>query len=190
MEPCMKKMILFAGILFAFTISSFAEDSELVKAAKKEKERRAKVEAKKTLTNQDIEEIRKKQPISGIETSEGEGAADETADAGDKTGEKKEAVDPTQTEEYWRARKQETDSRVKDAQARVDQIQSEINSLTQAFYAESDGVAQRPLIETERIERIKELEAAKKELEEARAASEGLEDEARRAGALPGWIRD
>ena len=77
-----------------------------------------------------------------------------------------------------------------DAQSRVEQLQSEINSLTTAFYAEADGVGQRPLIESERIERIKELEAAKQELENARAEQEGLQDEARRAGALPGWLRD
>jgi hypothetical protein len=184
----MKKMFLLVGVLVAFVTVSFAEDSDLVKAAKREKERREKVEAKKVLTNQDVEEIRKKQPISGIESSEAEG---ETEPAEETTGEaKKPEVDPTQTEEYWRARKQETDARLNDAQARVEQLQSEINSLTQAFYAEADGVAQRPLIESERIERLKELEQAKQELENARAASEGLEDEARRAGALPGWVRD
>lgn len=186
----MKSIFLLIGVLFAFITVSFAEDSDLVKAAKKEKERRAKTEAKKTLTNQDIEEIRKKQPISGIETSTAEGETEEEATAEATAAEKKAAPDPTQTEEYWRGRKQEADSRVRDAQSRVEQLQSEINTLTQAFYAEGDGVAQRPLIETERIERIKELEAAKQELENARAASEGLEDEARRAGALPGWLRE
>ena len=185
----MKKILVFAGVLVAFVSSSFAEDSDLVKAAKKEKERRSKIEAKKTLTNQDIEEIRKKQPISGIETTAAEG---ETATGEEVKGEgtKKEAADPTQTEEYWRGRKQDVDARLKDAQSRVEQIQSEINSLTAAFYAEGDGVAQRPLIESERIERLKELEAAKQELENAKAATEGLEDEARRSGALPGWLRD
>ena len=175
-------------MLFAFSFYSFAEDSALVKAAKKEKERRAKTEAKKTLTNQDIEEIRKKQPISGIESTDAPPPVGEAAETA-KQNDKKE-VDATQTEEYWRTRKQETDARVKDAQGRLDQIQSEINTLTTAFYSESDGVAQRPLIQAERTERIKELEAAKAELEAARAASEGLEDEARRAGALPGWLRD
>lgn len=185
----MKKVLLLSGILVAFASYTFSEDSDLVKAAKKEKERRAKVEAKKTLTNQDIEEIRKKQPISGIESSDAETTSEGQATDTAKKDEKKE-VDPTQTEEYWRARKQETDSRLKEAQTRVEQLQSEINTLTAAFYAESDGVAQRPLIDAERTERIKELEAAKLELEAARAASEGLEDDARRSGALPGWIRD
>jgi hypothetical protein len=184
----MKKLFLLIGVLIAFVSVSIAADSELVKAAKKEKERRAKVEAKKTLTNQDIDEIRTKQ--LGIESAPvpaGEGEPSEDTKEGKK--EKKE-VDPTQTEEYWRARKQETDQRVQEAQSKVQQLQNEINNLTTAFYAESDGVAQRPLIESERIERLKELEEAKRELENAREESTGLEDEARRAGALPGWVRD
>jgi hypothetical protein len=186
----MRKLFLLIGVLFAFVTASFAEDSALVKAAKKEKERRAKTEAKKTLTNQDIEEIRKKQPSSGIETTATEDETEATDESTTASTAKKQEADPTQTEEYWRSRKQEVDTRVQDAQSRVEQLQGEINSLTAAFYAEGDGVAQRPLIETERIERIKELEAAKQELQNARSESEGLEDEARRAGALPGWLRD
>ena len=185
----MKNLFLLIGVLIAFVSISIAADSELVKAAKKEKERRAKVEAKKTLTNQDIDEIRKKQ--LGIEAAAAPDSetADETKEAKEGKTEKKE-VDPTQTEEYWRTRKQETDQKLEEAQSKVQQLQNEINNLTTAFYAESDGVAQRPLIETERIERIKELEQAKQELENARQAAEGLEDEARKAGALPGWVRD
>jgi hypothetical protein len=186
----MKKMFLLMGVLFAFVTASYAEDSALVKAAKKEKERRAKTEARKTLTNQDIEDIRKKQPSSGIETTEAEGEASATEESKAASSGKKEAADPTQTEEYWRGRKQDVDTRVEGALSRVEQLQSEINSLTAAFYAEGDGVAQRPLIESERIERIKELDAAKLELENAKAEAAGLEDEARRAGALPGWLRD
>ncbi|MCI0411936.1 hypothetical protein L0222_03935 [bacterium] len=183
----MKNLFLLIGVLIAFISVSFGEDSALVKAAKKEKERRAKTEAKKTLTNQDIEEIRKKQ--LGMESTSvpGDESAGDNKEADKK--DKKEA-DPTQTEEYWRSRKQETDQRLQEAQTRVQEIQSEINTLTTAFYAESDGVAQRPLIESERIERLKELEQAKQDLESAKQESEGLEDEARKAGALPGWVRD
>jgi hypothetical protein len=182
----MKKLFLFLGFLFVFTVtSSFGEDSDLVKLAKKEKERRAKTTAKKTLTNQDIEEIRKKQPITGIESAEGEAApsAETTTQAGPKEK-------PENTEEYWHQRKQETDQQLKDAQSRVDQIQSEINQLRTAFYAEADGVGQRPVIQQEWDERLKSLEQARQELQDAQAQSSGLEDEARKAGALPGWIRD
>jgi hypothetical protein len=71
----------------------------------------------------------------------------------------------------------------------VNSLQSEINELTRAFYAEADGVAQRPLIESERNERLDALDKAKKELEDAKQAVENLQDEARKAGVPPGWVR-
>jgi len=186
----MKKLFLIVGLLFVFSVtSSFGEDSDLVKLAKQEKERRAKTTAKKTLTNQDIEEIRKKQPITGIESAEDETAAAVSGETAPKEG-SKETPDNTNTEEYWHQKKQETDQQLQDAKSKVDQLQSEINQLTTAFYAESDGVGQRPVIEQERNERLKALEQAQQDLKNAEAQSDGLEDEARKAGALPGWVRD
>jgi hypothetical protein len=188
----MKKLFLFLGVLFVFAVVSYAEDSALVKAAKAEKERRAKTEAKKTLTNQDVEEIRKKQPTTGIETAapgdETKTTEGEAKDAGKDKDKKKE--DSENGEAYWHQRKQDVDKNLEDAKSRVEQIQSEINTLTAAFYAESDGVGQRPVIEQERTERLKALEVAKQDLANAQAESDGLEDEARKAGALPGWVRD
>ncbi len=183
----MKTLFLSLGLFLVFGVTySFAADSDLVKLAKQEKERRAKTEAKKTLTNQDIEEIRKKQ--LGIESSGPEGQPVE----GEKTagGEKKKEEDPAAQETYWRGRKDAADAGIQDAQARVNQLQSEINSLTTSFYAEADGVGQRPLIESERASRIDELKAAQQALEDAKAGREDLDDEARKAGALPGWLRD
>jgi hypothetical protein len=186
----MKKIFLFLGVLFVFTAVSFAEDSALVKAAKAEKERRAKTEAKKTLTNQDIEDVRKKQPTTGIETAGEDAQANTEGDNATTPKEKKPETDSNNNEEYWRNRREDVDQKLESAKAKVDQIQSEINTLTAAFYAESDGVGQRPVIEQERIERLKALDDAKADLQAAQEESEGLEDEARKAGALPGWVRD
>ena len=186
----MKKLFLFLGVLFVFTVASFGEDSALVKAAKAEKERRAKTEAKKTLTNQDVDEIRKKQPTTGIESA---APADETKTTEGETkdaGKDKKKEESDNGEAYWHQRKQDVDQKLETAKSRVEQIQSEINTLTAAFYAESDGVGQRPVIEQERNERLKALDDAKTDLANAQAESDGLEDEARKAGALPGWVRD
>jgi len=190
----MKKLFFFLGILFVFTVaSSFAADSDLVKLAKQEKERRAKTQAKKTLTNQDIEEIRKKQPLTGIEQTSSEDQTQPAEGTTNTTTAKqgtKEKQNDTNTEEYWRGRKQEVDQQLKDAQSKVEQLQNEINQLQTAFYAESDGVGQRPVIKQEWDERLKALEQAKQDLQSAQSQSDGLEDEARKAGALPGWVRD
>jgi hypothetical protein len=187
----MKKLFLFLGVLFVFTVATtFAEDSDLVKLAKQEKERRAKTQAKKTLTNQDIEEIRKKQPITGIENTSEEQT--QPAEGTETKATAKDTPKPadTNTEQYWRSRKQQVDQQLQDAQSKVQQLQTEVTQLQTAFYAESDGVGQRPVIKQEWDERLKALEQAKQDLQAAQNQSDGLEDEARRAGALPGWVRD
>ena len=184
----MKKLFLFLGVLFVFTVTTFAADSDLVKLAKQEKERRAKTQAKKTLTNQDIEEIRKKQPLTGIENAGEQTQPADNTDA--KSGAKEKKAADTNTEEYWRGRKQQVDQDLRDAQSKVEQLQTEVNQLQTAFYAEGDGVGQRPVIKTEWDERLKALDQAKQDLKAAQEQSDGLEDEARKAGALPGWVRD
>lgn len=164
-------------------------DSPLMEAAKKERERREKLKAStkqtKSFTNQDIEDFKAKNKDAD---KSGEGEAEE-ATGDDTSATSEETTTSTQQDEQkWRDRSHEAVERVKDAEEKIQKLQTDINALTQAFYAESDGVAQRGQIEDQRNTRLNELEAARKELENAKQAQEDLQDEARREGALPGWI--
>jgi chromosome segregation ATPase len=166
-------------------------DSPLMEAAKKERERREKLKAAekqtKSFTNQDIEDFKAKNKDAD---KSGEGEAEEaTAEDTSATSEETTTSTPgAQDEQKWRDKSHEAVERVKDAEEKIQKLQTDINALTQAFYAESDGVAQRGQIEDQRNTRLNELEAAKKELENAKQAQEDLQDEARKEGALPGWI--
>jgi hypothetical protein len=166
-------------------------DSALMKAAKKERERREKTKSAgkpvKSFTNQDIEEFKIKNKDYESSSSEGEQPAEE---ATEPPVESTPTTDPAQEEERWRKRSREAADRTREAEEKLEKLQTDINALTQAFYAESDGVSQRGQIEAERTTRINELEQTKKELEQARQAQEDLRDEARRSGALPGWIEE
>jgi RNA polymerase-binding transcription factor DksA len=70
----------------------------------------------------------------------------------------------------------------------ADSLQTRINSLTTDF-VNRDDPAQRAKIETDRQTALAELEKVKKEMEEQNKAIKAIEDEARRAGAPPGWLR-
>lgn len=183
----MKKVLLVLGVMVAFVCTGFTEDSDLVKAAKREKERRSKIEAKKVLTNQDIDEFKEREgtPV-GIETT----SSGEEATATEGSTESEQANDNSNNEEYWRQKRAAADKRVAEAQAKVDRLQSEINELGMAFYREADGVAQRGVIEAERNTRMDKLSQAQAELEAAQAGLEALEDEARRESVPPGWVRE
>ncbi len=170
------------------TAPAASGDSPLVQAAKKERERREKLKeaAKpaKSFTNQDIEEFKARN--KDVESSTEEATAEESTPV--------ETTTPTTNDEAnekkWRDRSHVAVERIKNAEEKIEKLQSDINALTQSFYAEADGVAQRGQIEAERNSRLNELEAAKKELEAAKQAQEDLRDEARREGALPGWIEE
>jgi len=166
-------------------------DSPLMQAAKKERERREKLKASekqpKSFTNQDIEDFKAKNKDADKSGEvEGEDATGEDTSA--TTEETTTSTPGAQDEQKWRDKSHDANERVKDAEDKIQKLQTDVNALTQAFYAESDGVAQRGQIEDQRNTRLNELEAAKKELENAKQAQEDLQDEARKEGALPGWI--
>ena len=70
----------------------------------------------------------------------------------------------------------------------ADSLQTRINSLTTDF-VNRDDPAQRAKIETDRQAALAELEKVKKDIEEQGKAIKAIEDEARRAGVPPGWLR-
>lgn len=170
------------------------KDSPLVQAAKKEQERRGKIESAKTktFTNQDIQDFKEKNKDQGWDTDSDADSAEQTEpiEAQEQEQTSSQEKDLANDEQYWRNRHSEAVARLNAAQQNVERIQSEFNALQRAFYAEGDGVAQRGKIGAEANERLSMLDEAKKELQAATEAMSGLEEEARRAGALPGWIRD
>jgi hypothetical protein len=193
----MKKILLQFGVVLIFFASiCFAQSqtqtqpqtqpqtkpSSLVDVAKKEKERREKTKPTKTFTNQDIQDFKTKNNLTD-EKKEGETEEQVAEDA------TTDNTDSVENEEAWHQKYQQSQDKIKAAEDKINTLQSEINELTRAFYAEADGVAQRPLIESERNDRLNSLDKAKKELEDAKQAAEDLQDEARRAGVPPGWVR-
>ena len=69
-----------------------------------------------------------------------------------------------------------------------DALQSKINALWADFTARDDR-AQREVIETERKKALAEYDRVKLEIEANKKAIDDLEEEARRAGVPPGWLR-
>jgi hypothetical protein len=98
------------------------------------------------------------------------------------------AVDPAKTPEYWR--KKIGDARDQRDRNRVylDALQSRINGLWADFTARDDP-AQRALIGAERQRALNELDRLTKEQQDLEKRIAAIEEEARRAGVPPGWLR-
>ena len=67
-------------------------------------------------------------------------------------------------------------------------LQSRINALSTDF-VNRDDPAQRAQLELERQRSVAELERVKREMGEQTKAIAAIEEEARKAGVPPGWLR-
>lgn len=171
-----------------------ASAQSLADVAKRAEEERAKAAAEKkaptkTITNEDL----KKKPTETADAP-GNGSAADKPKAGDaKPAAKKaaaEKADPKQGEAYWRRRATELHARLtadeKPAAAgreRVDRLQRVVAAI------ECIACRERTQLESQ-LARMKEEQARlDAKVESDRAAIQAFEEEGRRAGILPGWLR-
>ncbi len=161
----MKRLVWAFAVLFAF--ASLASAQSLVEVAKKEKERRKKVDAqgKQAFTETDLRGGQRVPSASSSTTTPPTGgSAAATAEAGETSAEQE--PDPTKTESYWRERGAAINKRIQDLEAKLQSPE-----LT----ADTRGAARR--------------QAAERDLAQARSEKVALADEARRKGVPPGWLR-
>ena len=108
--------------------------------------------------------------------------------AGEAKAEKDKGPEAKRDQAYWSGRMRDLRERIGRAQTQADGLQSRINALAADFINRSDP-AQRPVIERDRLKAVAELARLKKDMEDGKKAIDGLEDDARRAGVPPGWLR-
>jgi cytoskeletal protein RodZ len=89
---------------------------------------------------------------------------------------------------YWSGRMKDARDKVSRTQLFADSLQTRINSLWTDF-VNRDDPAQKAKLYQDRTAALAELERVKKELDEQSKAITAIEDEARRAGVPPGWLR-
>jgi hypothetical protein len=155
-----------ASALAALCLSATLVSAQsLVEIAKKEKERRKKLDAagKQAFTENDLRggpRFPAAAPAKSEEASTAAGAAE--ASSPDAAAE----VDPTTTQSYWRERVSGINKKIQELEARLSS--PELNS-------DRRGADRR--------------QAAERDLERARNEKQALADEARRKGIPPGWLR-
>jgi hypothetical protein len=95
---------------------------------------------------------------------------------------------PEKDQAYWSARINAARQALDRSRIFADALQSRINALTTDF-TNRDDPAQRAQLELERQRALAELDRVKKEIAVQTKAIADIEDEARRAGVPPGWLR-
>ena len=194
-----RAQVLVAAALFLSGASAFAPQvraQSLADVAKKEEERRKSVTAPaKVYTNKDLNPVPagSPPPLAPAKARDGaakdkdkeadtdaKGKGSKAPDAGDKTAVKDQA--------YWAGRYKSLQDALLRDQNYTDAMQTRINSLN-ADFVNRDDPAQRAVIERDRQKALAELGRLKQSVVDTKKAIADLDEEARRAGVPPGWMR-
>jgi hypothetical protein len=96
--------------------------------------------------------------------------------------------EPAKDEAYWRGRVGQVKEELRRNEAFASALQTQINSLTGDFAARDDPF-QRAKLADDRQKALAELDRVKSEIDKGKKAIVDIEEEARRAGVPPGWLR-
>ena len=176
-------MSLLAAVTTVVSQAS-AQTPTLAELARKEEARRKGVTAPaKVVTNGDV-------PKGAAAAGKAAPAAtdDKTAKPAEKDARPASPDEPVKDAAWWQKRISTVRDELRRNEMFVDAMQTKINSLSADFAARDDPY-QRAKVGEERTRAIAEMDRAKAEIEEQKKKIAEIEDEARRAGVPPGWLR-
>jgi hypothetical protein len=183
--------VAVVGVMLTAAVTVSAQT--LAELAKREAERRkaAPVPAK-TYTNDDLKQLPPPAGTATSKTAEELKAGDALKPAG-KAGdpEKVDATkpsEPAKDEAYWRGRITAAHDDIRRNEAFLEAMQTRVNALTADFTARDDP-SQRAKIAEDRQKALAEMARLKEDIEKGKKLVVDIEEEARRAGVPPGWIR-
>ena len=185
----MKSAPLVWGLAGILLCSGVARAQSLAEIARKEEERRKAVKnAGKVYTNDDLHRY----PLAPV-PSQPAPPPDKPATDDPVTGAKPPAAAAAEVKEekgeaYWRKLMADAKLQLERTTAHHEAMQTRINSLTNDFYARDDP-AQRATIWTERTRALEELDRLAKDIVDQKKAIGQIEEDARKAGVPPGWLR-
>jgi len=174
--------------LLALPLLAAPQSPPLAEVARKEAERRKGIkETQKVITAKDLPESARK-PVArpavaaGGDTVAPAGGAEKPTPASDSAqGAKKD-------ETYWRGRITQAQEGLRRSEAFLEALQSRVNGLTTDFVNRDDPY-QRAKIGEDRQKALAEMERVKSEVELFKKQIADIEEEARKAGVPPGWLR-
>ena len=172
-----------AAACLAPSAASAQQKPSLGELAKTEAQRRQAVKgSSKVLTNEDLP--RGVTPRPAPPTDPAAAAAEGKPDGPQQA----RPEEPAKDEAWWRGRISQNREELRRNEMFADALQTRINSLTNDFTARDDPF-QRAKIAEDRTKALAELDRVKADIEASRKKIADIEEEARRAGVPPGWVR-
>jgi hypothetical protein len=183
------KTLRFAIVGLLLVIPAVTSAQSLADVARAEEARRKTVKkTAKVYTNGDLKPDITATPPSTPPAVPAAGEPSTQVPAVNLPGGKAEPLPPEKDPAYWSGRMNAARAALERSRVFADALQSRINALNTDF-VNRDDPAQRAQIETERQKALAELDRVKKEIAEQTKAISDIEEEARKAGVPPGWLR-
>ena len=186
----MRRQVILGGLLACLAVPSAVRAQSLTDVARAEEARRKAVRAPaKVYTNDDL--LRPDgtaappapAPVAAASAAKPADAAAK-ADAA-----KPDSPDvPKKDEKYWKDRMTVARDTATHDKVLLDALQSRVNALSADFVNTSDP-AQRAVVEENRKTALNEMDRLTKDLAKQTKAVEDIQEEARKAGVPPGWLR-
>jgi hypothetical protein len=193
-ETSMRRLLAF--LVVPFLLGAAAADAQsLAEVSRREEARRKQIKKPSPVyTDKDVKPATSAPPPASVgDAATGPTRPNAASDAqpAAREGDEPELTDEekrAQDEQRWRARITDARAVLERNQVFAEALQSRINSLWADFTARDDP-AQRSVIEAERRKAIAQLDRVKSEIVEQTKAIADIEEEARRSGVPPGWLR-
>jgi hypothetical protein len=177
--------------IVAIATPAWSPAQSLAEIARKEQERRKAIKVpSKVYTNADL---RRSPPISIMGASETQPSPASTSSAPAPATKAASsglpsAGEPVRDEQWWRSRMMAARLSLERSQVLLGALEARVNALTTDF-VNRDDPAQRALIGDDRQRAMVEMERMRAEIQRLQAEIADIEEEARRAGVPPGWLR-
>jgi hypothetical protein len=193
----MKRIAVLLPLALFIAFVTAANSQSLTDVAKKEKERRDEVKNAKVITEEEAAKYRS-QPQTDAAAPDQPAAAAGTEKKEGEAGAKPEAVKADanestdfqgRTESYWRKTMTEARQKVKDLTNEANVLILKIADLQNEFNKAGDNF-KREALQRDIQKSYYEQDQNKEKLEKAKSELQDLENDARKNGALPGWIAE
>ncbi len=189
-----KTFLHIVALILAAACTATLGAQSLADVARKEEQRRKEIKTpSKVLTNKDLGEVPPSSAPPPAATppaaAPGDAAASTPADAAADAGkDKPKDSGVVKDQKYWSTKMKELQDTLAHDQVLSEAMQTQINSLTTDF-VNRDDPAQRAVIERNRNTALAELNRLKDQVKKDQKAIDDLQEQARRAGVPPGWLR-
>ncbi len=179
------------ALTFLFPALAAAQQTSLAEVARKEAERRKGLkETQKVITTKDLPESarkpaaapaggkwRRRRPVRAAAPAPGASPQAAAPAAGEQKDEK-----------YWRTRMAGAQESLRRNEAFAEALQTRINALSLNLVNRDDRV-QRAKVGDDRAKAMEELARVRSDIEQSKKQIADVEEDARKAGVPPGWLR-